>query len=250
MIKTKLKHVLVSAILMVAIWEAARLISNSTSFPTIFSVLGRAAQEFVTTAFLLQLAQTLLLALFGLIIGILLAYVVGYLVAESDFFDRSSRPTLNYIRSVPSVILLPLFLVVMGPSSQATVALVAFVIFTKLVVFVIDGLRSTTKGLKDLGKTSGWNRVNEFLIVKLPSSAVFVLSGLQISASRAYGTVILCGLLIGGPGIGTALSQANDNADFEGIFAYGLIVSVIGVVVFGALARFESFLKQNWGQAR
>lgn len=250
MITKKIKHFLVSAILMAAAWEAGRLVSNSASFPSILSVLDRAAQEFVTGSFLFQLAQTLLLALFGLVIGLLLAYVVGYVVAESDFFDRSSRPTLNYIRSVPSVILLPLFLVVMGPSSQATVALVAFVIFTKLVVFVIDGLRSTTRGLKDLGKISGWSKLNEFLLVKLPSSAVFVLSGLQISASRAYGTVILCGLLIGGPGIGKALSQANDNADFEGIFAYGFIVSVIGVVIFSALARFESFLKRNWGLAQ
>lgn len=236
-----------SALIMALAWELGRWLAGGKNFPGFLEVLARASHELTSWNLVYELGTTLGLSFLGLIIGLILSYTVGLVVSQNDFLDESTRHTLNYLRSIPSVILIPLFLVVLGPSASAVLALVSFVLFSKLIVFVVDGMKATDKTLNSLGELHGWNSIQRFLLIKIPASAMFVLSGLQVSVSRAYGTVILCGLLIGAPGLGKLIGEANNNADFEGLYAYGLIVAAIGVVLFGLVAKLETFLKESWG---
>lgn len=223
---------------------------NSSSFPTpletllaTFGILGK-------SNFYQALIETLILSFSGLLIGILASYALALIMAQGAFLENSIRPTLNFVRSIPAIILIPLFLVVIGAGQVTVMAITAFAIFSKLVIFALDGVKSVSKELGDLSTISKLNWLQRFLFVQLPVSTQYMLSGLQLSVSRAYGVVVLCGLLIGAPGLGKSLRSAGENARYDEIFAYGLLLALLGVVLYLVLLRFESKTLRSWGLVR
>jgi ABC-type nitrate/sulfonate/bicarbonate transport system permease component len=238
----------VSAVLV--LWAIANAVVNSRTLPTpletlfaTFGILGRAS-------FYQVVIETLALSFSGLFVGVLGSYVVALVMAQGEFLESSIRPTLNFVRSIPAIILIPFFLVVIGASYITVVAITGFAIFSKLVIFALDGVKSVSKELEDLSRVSKLNWLQRFLFVQLPVSTQYMLSGLQLSVSRAYGVVVLCGLLIGAPGLGKSLRSAGENARYDEIFAYGFLLALLGVVIYLALLRFETRALRSWGQVR
>lgn len=234
----------------VAIWELARLVAQTSTFPNLLSVIIEALDLFSNFAFYESLLVTLGLALLGLLLGLLVSYVIAMLIVQSSFLDDSSRFTLNFVRSIPVVVLMPLTIVALGPTLEAVVLLTTFSIASKLVIFAIDGLRSAKVGLRQLATLSAFSWWNQFIYIQLPASARYMIFGLQLSTARAYGTVILCGLLMGSPGLGFGLKAATDNANYTQLFAYGLVLALIGVGLYSLVEKIEEKFQQTWGLAR
>lgn len=205
---------------------------------------------FTLPSFFESLLATLGLAFVGLLLGLITSYLIALIIVQSTFLDDSSRFTLNFARSIPVVVLMPLVIVGLGPTVEAVVLLTTLSITSKLVVFALDGLRSVTHGLKQLAKLSTFSWWNQFLYIQLPASARYIIFGLQLSTSRAYGTVILCGLLMGSPGLGFGLKVATDNANYTQLFAYGLILSLLGVMLYSIIDKIEYNARHIWGLAQ
>jgi ABC-type nitrate/sulfonate/bicarbonate transport system permease component len=241
---------LLPLILVVAFWETARIFARTSTFPDLYSVIIEVLELFSLGSFYESLLATLGLAIVGLLLGLLASYFIALVIVQSTFLDNSSRFTLNFLRSIPVVVLMPLTIVALGPTIEAVVLLTTFSITSKLVVFAVDGLRSVTKGLNQLAKLSSFSWWDQFVYIQLPTSARYIIFGLQLSTSRAYGTVILCGLLMGSPGLGFGLKAATDNANYTQLFAYGFILAVLGVMLYWIIDKIEDKAQKIWGLAR
>jgi ABC-type nitrate/sulfonate/bicarbonate transport system permease component len=230
-----------------SLWWLGSVIANSESFPGPLDVILTSVRIVFSPVFALSFVETIWMALVGLLLGLVVSYAAALLMSVSSFLETSLWPTLNFLRSIPTIVLLPLFLVLFGIGINAVIIITAFGTFSKLVIFAVDGIRSKRKELEDVSELSGFGWLQKFLVVQLPMSAQFILSGLQLSMSRAYGLVVLSGLLIGAPGLGKDLRQATNNARYEEIFAYGLILAILGVLLYLFVLRFESKLLRRWG---
>ena len=245
-----MRQLLPSILGLAAAWYLADLAIDSSAFPGPIETISKLASIVLASDFYLSVFATLGLSVIGASLGLVAAYVVGVLMAKSSFLYRSIRPSLNAIRSVPTIILLPLFLVVAGPSPIAVVALTTHVIFGKLIVFVVDGLRNTNPNFDELGELLGLSRVAKFFLIELPQSFKLTITGIQLSASRAYGTVILGGLFIGTPGLGRSLAWARETADYGAMFSYGLLLALLGVLIYELLLNLENRVLTVWGIIR
>lgn len=230
-----------------SLWWLGSVIADSESFPGPLDVILTAGQIVLSPVFALSFVETIWMSLAGLLLGLIASYAAALLMSVSSFLETSLWPTLNFLRSIPTIVLLPLFLVMFGIGINAVIIITAFGTFSKLVIFALDGIRSKSRQLEDVSELSSFSWLQKFLVVQLPISAQFILSGLQLSMSRAYGLVILSGLLIGAPGLGKNLRQATSNARYEEIFAYGLILAILGVLLYMLVLRFESKLLRSWG---
>lgn len=234
----------------VAIWELSSIASGTPTFPRIATVLHSMLSIISEWGFFVSIFETMSIAILGLTLGLIASYAFAIAVTQFEFLDLSSRSTLNFLRSLPIIVLLPLSLVVFGATASTALLLTAFAIFSKIVIFAVDGIRSVESELEDLSKLNVLSVAQKFAFVQVPASAQHVLTGLQLSAARAYGTVILCGLLIGTPGLGKDLNFARTNADFGQMFAYGFLMALIGVALYLALVRLEVSVLRPWGLVR
>jgi ABC-type nitrate/sulfonate/bicarbonate transport system permease component len=70
-------------------------------------------------------------------------------------------------------------------------------------------------------------------------------TGMRLSASRSFGTVVAVGIVTGAPGLGSALGFANSGANYPRIFSYVIVMGIVGVLIYSSFTSLENrFL--NW----
>jgi NitT/TauT family transport system permease protein len=230
-----------------SLWLFASDSIGSKTFPGPIETGGAFIQIISEASFYQSLFDTLWISTVGLGLGLAASYSLGFLLTRSKFLEDSLMPSINSVRVIPAIVIMPLLLATLGTTPFAILVLTAYVIFAKLIVYVLDGLRATRKEFTDFTKIFKIGRLQSFLQVNFPISLRYVVSGIQLSSSRAYGTVILGGLFIGSPGLGKDLDRARVMAEFDEMFAYGFLLALLGIFLYYFFIAIEKKLLNQWG---
>ena len=236
---TKIFAPLISLAIIVAGWELGFRITEGIGFPSFFDVISSLGALAVSAQFWFALWETLWLSVAGLILGLVIAVALGLAVGPHAFLIRSSLPTVNFLRVIPSIVLIPLFIVSWGNSLGMVLALTATVSSFKLIPFVIRGIHDTLPTLRESAHLLGLSRSQAAISLFLPAAAATIMTGIRLTIARAYSAVVLVGLTTTGPGLGGQLIRAKISLNTAEVFAYSLIAGVVGVAFFFAFSWLE-----------
>ena len=183
---------------------------------------------------------------FGLavVIGIPLAVCV----ANSRMLNLALYPILVAMQSVPKVAIAPIILVWFGLGMESKLAIAFLVAFFPIVVDTATGLRSTPAGLLELARSLRASPLQVFAKVQFPAALPFIFSGAKVAVTLAViGAVI--GEFVGSVGgLGNLLLTANSQLDSPLAWAALVWLSVLGVLLFAAVALAERLL-MPWADA-
>jgi len=240
----KRKPILLFCTLLISfiLWEAASFLAGAAYFPHIWVVLADLAQLVISVAFWNSLILTLLLTSIAFVVGVVCASAIAIMVALNRSGELATRGVLNFVRSIPSVVFLPLLVASVGSSAKTAVLLAAFVVTFKLVTYIIRGIGETDPRLLDVAKVMNLSFFTKIWLVYLPSTIALASTGLRLSASRAFGTVVATGIIAGTPGLGLGLLTAETNANNPRLFTYVLVMGVVGVWIYRLFTTIENQL--------
>jgi len=224
------------------LWELGSLIANVRNFPHSWVVFGDLTKLIVTTTFWKSLFITLGLSGAGFIIGALFACVIGIFVALKKTGDLATSGVINFVRSIPSVVFLPLLIASIGSTARTALILTSFVITFKLVTYVVRGIGETDPILIESARVMGLRGFSKIIYLYLPSTTSIVGTGLRLSATQAFGTVVAAGIVAGTPGLGSALLLAESSANYPRVFSYVFVMGVIGSLIYSLFNRTENRL--------
>ena len=95
----------------------------------------------------------------GLAIATVLAVPLGILLGASDFAGRAFRVPIEFLRPIPSAVLIPLLFLTLGPSLKSEVFLAAFGAFWPLLVQTIYGVRDVDPVAIDTARSFGLGKL-------------------------------------------------------------------------------------------
>ena len=149
-------------------------------------------------------------------------------------------------QSVPKVAIAPIVLVWFGLGLQSKLAIAFLVAFFPIVVDTATGLQSTPAGLLELARSLRASSLQVFAKVQFPAALPFIFSGAKVAVTLAViGAVI--GELVGSvSGLGNLLLTANSQLDSALAWAALVWLSILGIVLFVAVALAERLLLP-WG---
>lgn len=225
-----------------SLWELAALVVSSNSFPHSWSVLADFSTLVTETIFWKDLSLTLWIALLGFLVGTVAALTIGISIGLSREAELASRGTLNFVRVIPSVVLLPLLIASIGSSARTAVILSAFVVTFTFVTYVVRGIADTEKQLIEASKLMQLPRKAQVFYLYLPSTVSLLGTGMRLCASRAFGTVVAAGIVAGTPGLGSRLYLAQANADTNRVFSYVFVMGITGVLIYSSFTAVEKRL--------
>lgn len=191
-------------------------------------------------AFWLSASFTVVMTVLGLVAGTVVGLIVGAPMGLSRFLDLSSRGTVNFVRAIPTVVLLPLLLASQGSRISVVVTLVVLAVSLKMVVYVSRGLRDISSNLVDQGKIFHLNPFVVMGIIRLPAASAIIVSGIRQSVNRAYGAVILAGFIAGTPGFGNDINLASLRGSDASLLGYVVIAGVISILLYRLTVMLES----------
>ena len=242
------KNRLLTLVISVGLWESASALAGAKYFPHFWQVLPDLISLLATMGFWVNLLLTLWLSALSFIIGTVCATTIGVLIALKRSGELATRGVLNFFRSIPSVVFLPLLIASIGSSARTSVILGSFVVTFMLVTYVIRGVGQTEPRLLDSAKIMALPWIQKIFLLYLPSTISIAGTGLRLSASRAFGTIIAAGIVAGTPGIGSSLLIAGSNANYPRVFSYVLIMGFVGSWIYALFTILESKLV-HWRSA-
>lgn len=190
-------------------------------------------------AFLAHVAGTLAAWGIGLSLAAIVAIPLGAVLGSSRRSHLAAIATVELLRPIPSVALIPPAILLLGRGLDMKVALIAYAAAWPILVNTITGVRSVDPVARDTARAYGLGRLDILWRVSVPSAAPFAFTGLRISAAIALIVAVSAELIAGGGlGLGTwmlGVSQAGVPRElvYAGIVVSGLLGLAINGVLLG-----------------
>ena len=175
----------------------------------------------------------------GAALGIGFGVAVGVLIGLFSMVRAGLLPLVAAIFPIPKIALLPLFVIWFGIDEGSKYALIAFGTFTPMVVATYSAVDSVERNLIRMGQSFGlrWHSIVWKIVV--PGAMPGILSGTRIAMAIAIILLVAAEMLGAEYGIGAYVLEAGSLYDLDRLFAGVLILSALGLLTSGLIAKAE-----------
>ena len=214
-------------------WEVVALaqVVNPAYLPRFTTTAARLVTELGAPRFWSALGDTVVTWALGLLIAVAAAVVAGAVVGLVPFLRRATRTTVEFLRPIPSVAIIPLAVLVAGLSREAALVIVVYAPFWQVFIQVLYGVGDVDTVADDTARSYGLGRLQRLRHVVLPTALPYVITGFRLAASIALVLTITAELVIGNPGIGRQIDVYRSAPDAPGLYALVLVTGLLGLLV-------------------
>ena len=185
--------------------------------------------------------------------GFLLAVVIGVGIALLFSWSRLTlmllMPLLVSLNMIPKVALGPLIIVWFGYGMGTNTAIAFAICFFPIVITTARGLSEIEPELLYLARTVNASKWQIFRKIQFPGALPYIFSGMKVSAVLAVAGAVVGEFIGSEKGLGYLMLQVQINLDTATMFMAVLMITLIGVVLYGAVALLEWALVRRGGAA-
>src|SRR5690606_25621019 len=156
----------------------------------------------VSGSFWAALGETLLTWGIGLAISLIAGVVLGVVIGSSAFLREFTASTIEFLRPVPSVALIPGAVLLLGTGMQSTLLLVIYASFWQVLIQVLAGVQDVDPVASDTSRSYRFSALTRVRTVVWPTTLPYAMTGLRLAASVALILTVTGELLISFDGIG------------------------------------------------
>jgi ABC-type nitrate/sulfonate/bicarbonate transport system permease component len=204
---------------------------NPRYFPTTTAVLAALADDLARAEFWRALADTLIAWAAGLAIAVAAGAALGILIGSLPPVRAATASTIEFLRPIPSVALVPLAVLLFGTRLPSTLLLVVYAAFWQVLVQVLAGVRDIDPVADDTAKSLRLTRWQRLTRLAWPTALPYLMTGVRLAATVALVLAVTAELVIGSPGLGHEIAVAQTSGAAERMYALILVAGALGVLV-------------------
>lgn len=216
--------------LVVVLWWTLSANSTNTFFPPLQEILVHFQQLWLFDHFASDVVPSLRNLVVGYAIAVVVGVGVGFVIALVPVARALIEPPVHFLRSIPPVALIPIFISLIGFGVEMRISTIALSALFPTLIATIDGIRSVDSGLVDVGAVYrlGWR--DKVTAVYLPAAGPRIAAGMQVSLQVAFIVMIASEMLGPSAGIGAMTLLAQQSFMITDMWAGILLLGVIGFV--------------------
>lgn len=209
------------------LWQLLSVLLHKTIFPTFSSSIavvgelltGKVLDEDILPSIVRALAGFAISAVLGIVLGLTL----GYIRWLGDYCSA----VLDFLRSVPSPLLIPLALVIMGLGAKMVIAVIVTAAVWPVLLNAFDAARRIEPLYLDTARMCGLRGFGLFRQILLPATLPAIFAGLRVALSVSLAVLVVAEILGASSGIGFFIQNAQQTFAVPQTYA--------GVIVFACL---------------
>lgn len=200
-------------------------------FPPFGRVVSALGAILSTQGFWEGLGATVEGAVLGFLIAAMAGLGLGMLVGAIPVLRVATASTVEFLRPIPSVALVPAVVLILGTGLKSTLVLVIYASFWQVFVQVTHGIQDVDPVARDTARSyrlSLWRRVRTLM---WPTTLPYLMTGLRLAAALALILEITGEMVIGSPGVGRQILIAESSGAVAKLYALVVVTGIVGVLV-------------------
>lgn len=175
-------------------------------------------------------------AAIGMLIGGLIGFILGILNGLSNLSFRLTDTTIQMIRNIPHLALLPLVIVWLGIDESAKIFLVILGVLFPVYINTYHGIRTVDPSFIEMGKMynlKGWNLFKHILF---PGALPSIFVGLRYALGVMWLTLIVAETIPTEEGIGYLATNAREFMQTD--------IIILSIVIYALLGKAADIIAQ------
>lgn len=224
------------------VWELFSLtpFAIKAEMPGPVATIGQLLQLIVTESFWSTLGTTAGSWAAALCIALVVGIPVGLAIGRSRRAFESTKWTIDFVRTIPSVAIVPLALLVLGASQRMVIVVGAIPALWPLVVQAISAGQQADPHLHRVARSFRLRATDRLVYVLAPDVLAFIWPGIRLATTSALLVVVFAELLGGGTnGIGSQINNAQLYDAPTTMYAWVLTSCLLGLAINSILAAIQ-----------
>lgn len=214
------------------------------SLPSPIKVFGSFLFKLTNTApdgsiLAVHIFTSLYVALVGFVSGAVVGVPLGILMAWHKKIDLMVKPVFDFLRTIPPIGWIPIMILVLGIGVQAKAAVIFVAALVPCLINSYAGIKQTNPIHLWVGQTFGATNRQLLWEVAIPTALPFIFTGLRVSLSISWMSLVAAELLAATSGLGYMIQIARTIGRADIIVVGMLMIGVIGTVLAAGLQYFE-----------
>jgi sulfonate transport system permease protein len=184
-------------------------------------------------------------ALLGLAVGGGLGLALGLLTGSVCFAETLLDSTIQMVRNIPALALIPLVILWFGIEESAKLFLISVAVFFPLYINTFHGIRNVDPGLIEMARTYGLKGWQLYRHVILPGALPSILVGLRFSLGFMWVILIVAETISAQAGIGYMTMNAREFLQTDVVLVGILLYALLGKLA-DVLARLLERVWLRW----
>ncbi|MDR6817491.1 NitT/TauT family transport system permease protein [Neorhizobium sp. 2083] len=223
------KGLLVPAVLLALAEIAMRTngsVSLSLAAPSdIIAAFGRILLD---GSLLVATRDTLVAACVGLVLGGVLGLLLGILFGLVETVDRLMEVTVEAIRPIPSVAVLPIAMLIFGFGYRMEIAIVAFSCLWPVMIMTRSAMSGIEPRLLEVSKALRLSAIDRVVKIVLPAALPRIMVAFRLAAAIALVVAVTVEIAVNPLGLGYGILIAQQALQPAVMLAYLVWIGVIG----------------------
>lgn len=231
----------VGALLIAEIWARVTHMQSYTLAPP-SQVFIAGARAIADGSMLKATWETMVSVILGFAIGGIVGILGGIFLGLLKKLDRLFELPVEFIRAMPSIALLPVWMIVYGLGFKMEIAVIAFTTVWPNLVMARSSVQGITPRLNEVAKILGLSRLQQIWKIVLPAAlpGIFVALRVTLGFSLVVGVTIE---IVGNPqGLGSAIMLAREAMNPALMLATLVWIGLLGLVLNLGMASVQKTL--------
>lgn len=213
---------------LVAWWWVASADSQSFYFPPLGEIAEAFRENWLFARVPGDLLPSMLRLLAGYGLAVILGVGLGVFLGLSPALAGMASAVLDFLRSMPSVALIPFAILVFGVGAGMKVFVIAFGALWPILLNTIDGVRGVERQLQEMARSFRIGKWDRVWMIILPAASPQIFTGMRASLAISVIMMVISEMLASTDGVGFSVLQAQRSFAIKEMWAGIILLGLVG----------------------
>lgn len=167
----------------------------------------------------------------GFLASVLISVPLGIAMGAFASVRAIFEPIVGIVRYMPAPAFIPLLIIYLGVDEAPKITLIFIGVIFFNTLMIMDAVKFVPKHLLEATYTLGGDRKQALLQVIAPYVLPKVIDAFRVNMAAAWNLVVIAELIAANEGLGKRIALARRFFDTDTIFAYLIVLGVIGFLI-------------------
>ena len=218
-------------LILIVIWGVWATVAPAKFFPSPAELARAFVETWIGPAFVTDVLPSLGRLAIGILLAVTIGIVAGAVIGLTRWLRELLEPMLEFFRAVPPPVLLPIAVVLLGPTDLMKISVIVVGSIWPVLLNTVEGVRATDQVMKETARTFALTTRERLAYLVLPAASPRIMAGVRQSLSIALILMVISELGYSSSGLGFQIVYFQRNYLIAEMWSGILLLGLIGVLL-------------------